>query len=253
MQGRTGNFTRAAVIAATLLTLQAHTILAANRLSLRKNADNSISVGLSNADAIAGAQFSINARVGIALQSFEGADRLVQAGVGVFQFRKDESTLNIVLLAPPMASLSAGEGVIGKISFVPGGAPGADSARVCITNVMLCDVAARELDATTSQLAWSLFDTPRVSFTLEHNYPNPFNPSTTIGYSIKTSSHVRLEVYDIAGRMVSLLLDQQQQPGRYSIQWNADKDGNVRLSSGMYFARLRVGGEVAVIKMILTK
>jgi hypothetical protein len=240
-------------IAATLLAVQAHTMIAANRFSLRKDADNTISVELSNTDPVAGAQFSIKVGNGISLQSFEGTERLASAGISVFQFRKDESTVNVVLLAPVRSSLSAGEGMIGKVSFVAVAAPGADSARVCIANIMLCDVAARELEATSSQLAWPLFSTPRVSFALEHNYPNPFNPATTIAYTIEKSAHVHLEVYDIAGRMVSLLLDQEQQSGRHTIQWNADRDRSFQLSSGMYFARLSVGGEVAVTKMVLTK
>lgn len=81
-------------------------------------------------------------------------------------------------------------------------------------------------------------------FTLEQNYPNPFNPSTTIKYSIPSvqvsSSHlakVTLIVYDILGREVASLVDKEQEPGNYEVQFDASS-----LSSGIYFYKLQVAG-----------
>lgn len=91
-------------------------------------------------------------------------------------------------------------------------------------------------------------------FKLYDNYPNPFNPTTKIKFdipSIKTGLKpvsTKLEVYDIVGRKVATLVDEQLQPGRYEIEWNADN-----YSSGVYFYRIVAGGHTDIKKMIVVK
>jgi hypothetical protein len=91
------------------------------------------------------------------------------------------------------------------------------------------------------------------AFTLYQNYPNPFNPSTEIRYSVPTFSNVKLSIYNILGQEVAILVNEQMQPGNYSIQWNAS-----RMSSGLYFTRLSAQtwtGQpfLQIRKMVLTK
>lgn len=86
-------------------------------------------------------------------------------------------------------------------------------------------------------------------FKLFQNYPNPFNPVTTIKYQIPKSGFVTLKVFDILGKMVGNYVNEAQQAGEYSINF----DGSA-LSSGMYFYKLEVSGRtIAVNKMILSK
>ncbi len=95
-------------------------------------------------------------------------------------------------------------------------------------------------------------------FVLEQNYPNPFNPTTTIKYSIVTSSplvkgrteegFVTLKVYDVLGREIKTLVNEKQAPGVYKVNFNA---GN--LPSGVYFYKLQAGEKVLVRKMIILK
>ena len=250
------HFARIAVMAAMAIAFQSQAMFAGNNLVLRKGADNTISVELSNKDGIAGAQFSISARGGLVLRSFEASERLTAAGIAVYQALNTDSTLNIVLLAPVRSSLPSGEGLIGKISYVCVAGSTADSVRVFLQKVVICDAAAQLLDVTTVQVSWSLDQrtvASKSSIVLAQNYPNPFNPSTTIAYRLEKDAHVRLAVYDIAGRMVNLLVDENEQSGHYVVRWNAESGRSGQLASGMYFARLNVGGEVAVMKMILTK
>ncbi len=92
-------------------------------------------------------------------------------------------------------------------------------------------------------------------FALSQNYPNPFNPSTTIKYSIpnverlaKSFSNVTLRIYDILGREVVTLVNKQQKPGYYEVNWNAANN-----SSGVYFYKITAGKFVDTKKMILLR
>jgi len=78
-------------------------------------------------------------------------------------------------------------------------------------------------------------------YSLLPNYPNPFNPRTTITYQIPMAGNVKLMVYDIMGREVVILVDELQQKGLHSIDWNA-KDR----ASGTYFYKLQIGSFVSV-------
>ncbi len=91
-------------------------------------------------------------------------------------------------------------------------------------------------------------------FSLEQNYPNPFNPSTTIKYLVPNLSapnstiNVVLKVYDILGREVQTLVNKEQKPGSYEVTFDASK-----LTSGVYFAKIRSGNFTKTISMMLIK
>ncbi len=88
------------------------------------------------------------------------------------------------------------------------------------------------------------------TFELNQNYPNPFNPSTIISYQIPTNTWVKLEVYDILGKVVKILVNNYQTQGNYKINFNTAELG---LSSGIYFYRIKTDFNNAVKKMILVK
>ena len=83
---------------------------------------------------------------------------------------------------------------------------------------------------------------------LAQNYPNPFNPTTKISYDVPEDQHVRLTVYDMLGRRVSVLIDETQSPGSHDVSWDASQ-----LSSGVYIYRLEAGGQTLTRKMTLVK
>jgi YD repeat-containing protein len=99
-------------------------------------------------------------------------------------------------------------------------------------------------------------------FALAQNYPNPFNPVTQINYTVgvvrgqgsvvsgqlPVASTVRLSVYDILGREVTVLVNEPQAPGKYRVQF----DG-ARIASGVYFYRLQAGDFTAIRKLILLR
>jgi len=92
------------------------------------------------------------------------------------------------------------------------------------------------------------------SFELSQNYPNPFNPSTRIQFAVSETEKVKLEVYDIQGKLVRTLVDYElYQPGRYEVMWDGlDNKGN-RIASGVYFTKMQAGNFSNTKKMIMNK
>ncbi len=88
---------------------------------------------------------------------------------------------------------------------------------------------------------------------LYQNYPNPFNPSTEIRYGLKESCHVKLAVFDVLGREVAVLVDDVQESGHRTVNWNGtDRSGN-SVASGIYFYRLVAGEYISTKKMVLLR
>ena len=88
-------------------------------------------------------------------------------------------------------------------------------------------------------------------FALANNYPNPFNPATTIQYALPQATDVELTVYNVVGQAVRTLVAEHQSAGRYVVEWDATNDSGHSLSSGMYFYRLQAGGEFREVKKML--
>ncbi len=94
---------------------------------------------------------------------------------------------------------------------------------------------------------------PRIT-RLMHNYPNPFNPETTIGFSIKQPGRVELTVFNVRGQKVTTLLNERYEAGEHSAIWRGNDERGKAVSSGVYFYRMIVDGKVMGIeKMLLMK
>lgn len=88
---------------------------------------------------------------------------------------------------------------------------------------------------------------------LEQNFPNPFNPQTTIAFSIKDGASVGLTIYDVAGRRVRELVDEHRAPGAYRIVWDGRSDSGSQVASGVYFYKLVAGSFTDTKKMTILK
>ena len=108
-------------------------------------------------------------------------------------------------------------------------------------------------DANGASASLALQTLP-AAFTLADNFPNPFNPETTIHYALPQAANVELTVYNVVGQPVRTLVAEHQNAGRYAVEWDATNDSGHSLSSGMYFYRLQAGDEFhAIKKMLLLK
>jgi hypothetical protein len=99
----------------------------------------------------------------------------------------------------------------------------------------------------------SVRDAAPVPLALHGNRPNPFNPSTTISFSIPSSGKISLAVYDITGRKVRTLLSDHMSAGTHSITWDGRDDSGQMVASGIYLSRLIAGKKSATGRMVLLK
>jgi parallel beta-helix repeat protein len=115
------------------------------------------------------------------------------------------------------------------------------------------DIGFLESDGTISEVA-AAAPTP-AKHALELNYPNPFNPGTTIEYVVGgiSAQTVRLVIYNSLGQHVRELIDARQAPGAYQVQWNGENDHDLPVVSGVYFSRLQINNEVHIRKMALSR
>ena len=104
----------------------------------------------------------------------------------------------------------------------------------------------------TLSLGETIDETP-TEFSLGTNYPNPFNPTTTIQFALPETSGVTLEVYDTMGRRVALLVNNQLAAGRYEAVWNGRNDAGSSVASGLYLYRLKAGSFTETKTMMLLK
>ena len=93
---------------------------------------------------------------------------------------------------------------------------------------------------------------PKV-FSVGLNYPNPFNPATTIGFDIPVASHVKMIVYNILGQKVKTLVDAVSEPGEYRVVWDGRNDSGALVGSGIYLYKFEAGEYRRVYRMVLVK
>lgn len=96
-------------------------------------------------------------------------------------------------------------------------------------------------------------ETLPVAYELYNNYPNPFNPTTAIKYSIPEQANVRLTVYNSLGQEVAALINTTQNAGTYTFTWNGKNNAGVKVSSGVYLYHLKAGNFVSTKKMVMLK
>ncbi|MFZ0388819.1 MAG: T9SS type A sorting domain-containing protein, partial [Calditrichia bacterium] len=85
------------------------------------------------------------------------------------------------------------------------------------------------------------------------NYPNPFNPETVIAFDLPEMLPVRLEIFNVLGQSVNILINRQLGPGNYRFTWKGDNQQGKPLSSGIYLYRLTAGKQTLVRKMLLAR
>jgi hypothetical protein len=101
---------------------------------------------------------------------------------------------------------------------------------------------------------WNPTETaPALAFKLAQNYPNTFNPITTIRYQIPVRSMVNLSVFDVSGRLIRTLVNEYNEPGFRAVHWDGRDGRGIEAASGIYFYRLQTGSYTATKRMVLLR
>jgi len=131
---------------------------------------------------------------------------------------------------------------------------GSDDGLYQITPLVLSDEDSEDDDARfiftvdSEPLSSEIPGDVPIELELAQNYPNPFNPSTVIRYTVPEQAHIRLTIYDMLGREISVLVNEQQGPGSYDVTWDGTD-----FTSGMYLYRLEAGSKSMTRRMTLIK
>ena len=113
-----------------------------------------------------------------------------------------------------------------------------------VDDINLTSVSETGIDDTPLEVA---------EFVLKQNAPNPFNPVTKIHYQLPTDGHVRIDVFNIAGKRVRTLVDEEQTAGPRTVVWDGTNEGGQRVASGVYMYRMQAGDYVSEKRMVLLK
>jgi hypothetical protein len=127
-----------------------------------------------------------------------------------------------------------------------------------VVNRALQDSFVTRADAIILQEAAgqvSVFDPDVVpnTFFLSQNFPNPFNPSTIIRFGLPVAEKVTIKVYDVLGREVKTLINEELRPGYHQVEWDGTNNYGARVSSGIYIYRMVAGKFLKTMKMMMLK
>jgi hypothetical protein len=88
---------------------------------------------------------------------------------------------------------------------------------------------------------------------LSQNFPNPFNPTTTIKFGLRSKGNVSIKIYDVAGRLVKTLVNEVREAGHYDVTWNGDNNHGNKVASGVYFFKMKAVDFEKTNKMVLMR
>jgi len=130
---------------------------------------------------------------------------------------------------------------------------------LCDDESVFYKVSAVDFSGNESPISGAMYitgtdDLPRARHvTLHDAVPNPFNPSTTLVFELGSSAHVRLEVFDLAGRLVASLVNEARSAGPHRVMWDGTDGKGHSMASGVYLYRLQAGNFVETKRMVLLK
>jgi len=181
----------------------------------------------------------------------DGGHQATNILVTVSTLSAEETWLSV---APVMGTIAAGE--TATIEVIADGSQLEDGNYVGNIHIISNDSDGDEQNIPVNFIVTGTFaggDEINSASAISSNYPNPFNPETTISYSIKEEGNVKLEIFNIRGQKVKTLVNEVKSAGSFKANWNGIDNQNNPVASGIYFAKLRTTGTTNIKKMILMK
>jgi hypothetical protein len=133
-----------------------------------------------------------------------------------------------------------------------------DTLQVCITEVAATDpngnsiILAPLCNYIVVKVVERMIEATQ-EFVLRQNWPNPFNPETTIEFALPKPSQVKIQIYDVLGQLVRTLVNEPMAAGVTTVKWDGRNEENRLLSTGIYLYRIEAGNFVATRKLMLMR
>lgn len=237
-----------------------------NNLSLTNNSRNEIVMKLSNTQSVKGIQYIVASTGNIVLRGIEKDGRIAGSDWLMSYHRLTDSTMSVVILNVGRGHLTSGNGTLAMVVFEANNAPH-ERVMISLTDVVVSGPRGENVPVSIEDVEWqgsvafaqtvqrkpSAGEQRAVAFRMGQNFPNPFNPSTRINYTLDGPADVRLTVYDATGKIVRELVRDNQSAGQYAVEWNGTNELGSHVASGTYFSRLTVNGVSTTQKMLLAK
>lgn len=199
----------------------------------------------------------------IAFREYDTGGTLTQQAGGMFavNLKPDAGNYIIVAYAGTNSLTGAGALMFFEVDLLEAGTSSLELAEVGFWNIQAEKLEVNTIDGSIEVNIVSNTRDPHSNNTreipgdhkLKRNYPNPFNPLTTIQYALPESGHVQLTIYDRLGQLVKTLVNEEQGAGYYTIHWDATNEFGKTVSSGMYIYRLRLKNFIGQRQMIFLK
>jgi hypothetical protein len=157
----------------------------------------------------------------------------------------------VIVNIPPAGVQTAGTVPTGGVAFHPVGA-GSTVVKAEVPDFVTTDAGSTIVNVPGTATAITPRPTP-AAFSLEQNIPNPFNPTTTIHFTLPARLQVKLSVFDVRGRRLTTLVDREMPAGLSSIKWDGRDLRGSQVSTGVYFYRIVAGSYVETRKMVMLK
>jgi len=169
----------------------------------------------------------------------------------VFHNNEAEGTYGVVVLNVNGRPISSGSGAILTITVTAKGEKFDGTGDISLLSVGF----EQDVQTEVNKEALSPKAVLPKAFALSQNFPNPFNPSTTIAFDIPEGQkvHVTLNVYNMRGQLVRSLVNEVRNEGAYQIQWDGMDNNGGKVSSGVYFYRIKAGDFSNTRKMVILK
>jgi len=202
----------------------------------------SISVDLNSIDGMHGIQFDLKFNSNEV--SFDNADIVTTTNGIMFETREIEDGI-----IRGIAFSLSGDKVDGSLKFVFSPLAGfSGETHLEFSDAVLADQDGKSIPVTLGSYDMGFGNSVPTATALNSIYPNPFNPNTTINYSLDSDSFVSINVFDAAGRVVAELVNDNVSAGYHDVVWNASNS-----ASGVYFLKMVSGNDVFTNKLMLVK
>ena len=234
---------------AGLLLVASEAFAADAKLFLTNLSESRIEIHFENRRLVAALQFTMHASGSVNFRSVSLVGRMNNGAWVLSSFKLNDSTINVVAIRKGREDLHPGTGAIaeGLFELSHGGSVHA----ISFSRVVASSPNATNLDLDIDSIEWTCAEIQ--PFTLNQNYPNPFNPNTSIPFTLRQAANVDITVYDIAGRQIKRITEGMLASGGHTVTWDSIDESGAFVPSGVYFIRLRVGDQIQVRKMILTR